>query len=143
MVFGSEAVLPADIAFRAPRVENYKENSDQARLVEVDSLEEELLVTCVRMAKYLDSLCRYYNRNVNNPFFVVGDLVLCKKQKTDGMQSSPHLARVSSSSRRSPDQGPIDYATWMKEMSQTLGTSICLDVSTPEALIPKICTFNI
>jgi hypothetical protein len=42
MVFGSEAVLPADIAFRAPRVENYNEkNSDQARLVEVDSLEEE------------------------------------------------------------------------------------------------------
>ena len=31
MVFGSEAILLADIAFRAPRVENYnEENSDQA-----------------------------------------------------------------------------------------------------------------
>ena len=48
MVFGSESVLPADIAFRAPRVENYnKENSDQAWLVELDSLEEERLVSCV------------------------------------------------------------------------------------------------
>ena len=52
MVFGSEAVLPADVAFRAPRVENYnEENSNQAWLVEVDSLEEERLVTYVRMAK--------------------------------------------------------------------------------------------
>jgi hypothetical protein len=30
MVFGSEAVLPADVAFGAPRVEHYDENSDQA-----------------------------------------------------------------------------------------------------------------
>ena len=31
MVFGSEAILPADIAFQACRVENYnEENSDQA-----------------------------------------------------------------------------------------------------------------
>ena len=79
MVFGSEAVLPADVAFRAPKVENYKENSDLARLVEVDSLEEERLVTCVRTAKYHDNLRRYYNRNVNDRFFVVGDLVLRKK----------------------------------------------------------------
>ena len=92
MVFGSEVVLPAHVAFRAPRVENYnEENFDQARLIEVDSLEEEHLVTCVQMAKYLDNLRRYYNRNVNNRFFVVGDLVLYRKQKIDGMHnlSSP------------------------------------------------------
>jgi hypothetical protein len=56
MVFGSEAVLPADIAFRAPRVENYKENSDQAQLIEVDILEEERLVSCVHTTKYLESM---------------------------------------------------------------------------------------
>ena len=73
-------------------MENYNEkNSDHARLIEVDSLEEECLVTCVRTAKYLDNMRRYYNRNVNDWFFVVGDLVLRKKQKTDGMHklSSP------------------------------------------------------
>ena len=73
-------------------MENYnEENSDQARLVEVDNLEEECLVTCVWMAKYLNGLRRYYNRNVNDRFFVVGDLVLRKKHKTDGMHklSSP------------------------------------------------------
>ena len=92
MVFGSEVVLPADVAFRAPRVENYsEENSDQAQLIDVDSLEEECLVTYVWTTKYLDGLRRYYNRNVNDRFFVVGDLVLCRKQKTNGMHklSSP------------------------------------------------------
>ena len=80
MVFGSEVVLPAHVAFRAPRVENYnKENSNQACLVEVDSLEEEHLVTYVRIAKYLDGLRRYYNRSVNDRFFVVGDLVVRRK----------------------------------------------------------------
>ena len=73
-------------------MENYnKENSDQARLVEVDSLELECLVTYVRTEKYLNGLRRYYNRNVNDRFFVVKDLVLHRKQKTDGMHklSSP------------------------------------------------------
>ena len=57
MVYGSEAVLLADIAFRAPRVENYnEENSDQAWLIELDNLEEERLVLCVWTVKYLDSM---------------------------------------------------------------------------------------
>ena len=57
MVFGSEAVLPADVAFQAPRVENYnEENSDLAQHIKVNSLEEEHLVTYVRMTKYLNGL---------------------------------------------------------------------------------------
>ena len=57
----------------------------------MDSLEEERLVLCVWTVKYLDSMRSYYNRNVNDRFFMVGDLVLRKKQKTDGMHklSSP------------------------------------------------------
>ena len=47
-VFRSEAMLPANVAFRAPRIENYdEENNDQARQDDVDRLEEERLVTCV------------------------------------------------------------------------------------------------
>ena len=57
MVFGSKVVLASDVAFRALRVENYnEENSDQAQLIEVDNLEEEHLVSCVWVAKYLDRL---------------------------------------------------------------------------------------
>jgi hypothetical protein len=73
-------------------MEHYdEEDSNQAWLVDVDRLEEERLVTCVRMAKYLEGLQRYYNHNVQDRFFVVGDLVLNRKQKTEGMHklSSP------------------------------------------------------
>ena len=43
------------------------------------------------MTKYLDNLCRYYNRNVNDRFFTIEDLVHRRKQKTDRMHklSSP------------------------------------------------------
>ena len=58
-------MLPADVAFRAPRIENYdEEKNDQARQDDVDRLKEERLVTCVQTAKYLDSLRKYYNRNI-------------------------------------------------------------------------------
>ena len=80
MVFGSEAILPADVTFRAPTVENYDEaNSVHARADDINRLEEERLVTCVQTAKYLDGLRRYYNCNVNNIFFMVRDLVLHRK----------------------------------------------------------------
>jgi hypothetical protein len=43
------------------------------------------------MVKYLEGLRKYYNRNVHDRSFMVGDLVLHRKQKTDGMHklSSP------------------------------------------------------
>ena len=62
LVYGSEAILPADIAFRAPRVENYdEEQATTVRTEDVDRVEEERLITCVRTAKYLEGLRRYYN----------------------------------------------------------------------------------
>ena len=59
MVFGSETVLPTDVSFRAPRVEHYdEENSDRAQADDINRLEEERLVTCFWMAKYLDGLLK-------------------------------------------------------------------------------------
>ena len=71
LVYVSEAILPADIAFRAPRVEHYDE--EQA------GVEEERLITGVRTAKYLEGLWRYYNHNIKGHSFAVGDLVLLRK----------------------------------------------------------------
>ena len=86
MVYGSEVVLPADIAFRAPRVEHYNEEQAIAiRTEDVDRAKEECLITCIRTAKYLEGLRRYYNRNIKGRSFAVGDLVLRRKQKTEGM----------------------------------------------------------
>ena len=57
MVYGSEAILLADIAFRAPRVENYDEEQATAvRTEDIDRVEEERLITCVHTAKYLEGL---------------------------------------------------------------------------------------
>jgi hypothetical protein len=92
MVYSAEAVLPADIAFRSPRVENFDEDrSNEARELEVNCLEERRLDSCVRTAKYLVVLHRYYNRNVKEHLFVVGDLVLKWKTNQEGMHklSSP------------------------------------------------------
>ena len=45
LVYGSEAILPADIAFRAPRVENYDEEQAVAIWIEdVNRAEEEHLI---------------------------------------------------------------------------------------------------
>ena len=80
MVYGLEAILPADVTFRAPRVESYDEEQAIAvRTEDVDRAEEERLITCVRTAKYLEGLRRYYNRNVKGRSFSVGDLVLRRK----------------------------------------------------------------
>ena len=73
-------------------MENYDEKQVAAIRTEgVDRDEEEHLVTCVCTAKYLEGLRRYYNRNVKGRSFTVGDLVLRKKQKTEGLHklSSP------------------------------------------------------
>ena len=91
-VYGLEAILPMDIAFRAPRVEHY--NEEQAAAVQtedVDRSKEERLITCICIAKYLEGLQRYYNRNIKGRSFVVDNLVLRRKQKTKGMHklSSP------------------------------------------------------
>jgi hypothetical protein len=86
MVFGSKAVLPADIAFQSPRVENHdEERSSEARELEVNYTKEHRLDTCARMAKYLEGLRKYYNHNVKDRFFVVDDLVLRRKQKMEGL----------------------------------------------------------
>jgi hypothetical protein len=80
MVFGSEAVLLADIAFQSPRVESHdEERSSEARELEVNCVEEHCLDTCACMAKYLEGLCSYYNRNIKDRFFMVSDLVLQRK----------------------------------------------------------------
>jgi hypothetical protein len=48
----------------------------EQRELEVNSAEERRLDSCIRTAKYLAVLQRYYNKNVQERFFVVGDLVL-------------------------------------------------------------------
>jgi hypothetical protein len=86
MFYGAEVVLPVDITFRSPHVENFdKDRSDEARELEVNCSEERRLDSCVRIAKYLAVLRRYYNRNVKERLFMVRDLVLKWKTNQEDM----------------------------------------------------------
>ncbi|XP_020400961.1 uncharacterized protein [Zea mays] len=77
MVYGSEAVLPSDLIFGAPRLtfKNIAE-AKATRLKEVDVLEEERLNVVIQSARYQQTLRRYHDKAVRHRSFAVGDLVL-------------------------------------------------------------------
>jgi hypothetical protein len=86
MVYGAEAVLSADIEFRSPRDENYnKDPVTEQQELKVNCVEERRLDSSIRTAKYLAMLRRYYNKNVQEHFFVVDDMVLKWKTNQDGI----------------------------------------------------------
>ena len=77
MVYVSEAVLPSDIAFGAPCIQNYDENEAEAtRCTDINSVEEHCLTASIQHARYEQQLRRYHDRNVHERDFNVGDLVL-------------------------------------------------------------------
>jgi hypothetical protein len=86
LVYGSEAILPADIMWKSPRVEMYDEGeADEARQLELDSVEEARCAALVQSARYLQGIRRYHDRNVKERSFNVGDLVLRRVQDEAGL----------------------------------------------------------
>jgi hypothetical protein len=79
MVYGSEAELPADLKFGAPRLifENITE-AEATRLQDADILGEERLNTMIQSARYQQTLRRYHDKAIRHRAFAVGDLVLCR-----------------------------------------------------------------
>jgi hypothetical protein len=77
MVYGSEAVLSADLIFGAPRLtfESIVE-AEATRIEDIDVLEEERLNTVIQLARYQQTLRRYHDKVVRHRSFAVGDLVL-------------------------------------------------------------------
>ena len=77
MVYGSEAVLPVDLIFGAPRLtfESIAE-AEATRLEDIDVLEEERLNVVIQSARYQQTLRRYHDKAVRHRSFAVGDLVL-------------------------------------------------------------------
>jgi hypothetical protein len=92
LVYGSEVVLPTDVAFGAPRIQFYEEGeAEQTRRVDLDSLKEQRLAAVMKQARHDQQLRRYHDRNIKEISFNIGDLVLRRIQKTDGTHklSSP------------------------------------------------------
>jgi hypothetical protein len=77
MVYGSEAVLLADLAFGAPRLtfENIAE-AEATRLEEIDVLEEKRLNMVIQSARYQQTLRHDQDKVVPHRAFAVGHLVL-------------------------------------------------------------------
>jgi hypothetical protein len=77
MVYGSEAVLPADLKFGAPRLifESIAEVED-TRLENIDVLEKERLNAIIQSARYQQTLRRYHDKAVHQRSFSVEDLIL-------------------------------------------------------------------
>jgi transposase InsO family protein len=91
LVYGSEAILPVDVMWDSPAVEQYDEGiSEDSRRVDIDGLEEARCATLVQSARYLEGIRCYHDRNVKERSFNVGDLVH-RIQNTEGLHklSSP------------------------------------------------------
>jgi hypothetical protein len=83
---GSEAVLPTDVAFGAPRIQHYEEGTaEETRKVNLDSIEEHRVTALMRHTRYEQQRRRYHDCNVQERPFNMGDLVLRCIQSTKGM----------------------------------------------------------
>jgi hypothetical protein len=77
LVYSSEAILPADVMWDSPVVEQYDEGiSEESRCVDIDGLEEARCVALVQSARYLEGIRRYHDHNIKEHSFNFGDLVL-------------------------------------------------------------------
>jgi hypothetical protein len=143
--YGSEVVLPTDVAFGAPRIQFYKEREAEQTCVDLDSLEEQRLAAIMRQARHDQQLRRYHDRNVKETSFDIGDLVLWRIQKTDGMHklSSPWEG-LSSLLKLSAHRLTVCNGAMEKEC-QTLGTWSIYDDSIHSSFfqpcIYVLCTF--
>ena len=89
MVYGSEAILPTNIAFGAPRTQNYDQGEvETTRRIYLDLAEEHRLTAALQHARYEQQLRRYHDKNVQQRNFNIGDLVLSRIQSPGGKLTS-------------------------------------------------------
>ena len=78
-------MLPADLLWCALRLEYYsKEETEKNREIDVDLAEEVRVAALIQSARYLQSLRKYHDRNVQERSFNIEDLVLRRIQNTSG-----------------------------------------------------------
>jgi hypothetical protein len=90
LVHGTEAVLPVEVTYEAPRVIAYDETtSTEALQDDVDALDEARDKALERATQYQQSLRSYHSSRVRPRSFMVGDLVLRLRQDSHGKLESP------------------------------------------------------
>ncbi|XP_034592676.1 uncharacterized protein [Setaria viridis] len=77
MVYSTEAILPSDVAFGAPRIQYYEEGEmEKSQRLDIDSLEEHRVAALIQHAHHKQQIRCYHNRNVKELSFNIGDSVL-------------------------------------------------------------------
>jgi hypothetical protein len=72
--------------WKSPKVEMYNEGEvDEARQLELDSIKEARCTALVQLARYLQGIWRYHNRNMRERSFNIDDLVLRRIQDESGL----------------------------------------------------------
>ncbi|XP_039841737.1 uncharacterized protein LOC120702026 [Panicum virgatum] len=90
MVYGSEAILPTDMAIGASHTQNYDQGEAKTtQRTDLDSAEEHRLTAALQHARYEQQLRRYHDKNVQQHDFNVGNLVLRRVQSPEE-NSHPH-----------------------------------------------------
>jgi len=86
LVYGLEAIFPADIMWKFPRIETYQEGEvDEARQLELDSIEEIRCNAITQSTRYLQGVRCYHDRNIQQRSFNIGDMVLRRIQDETGL----------------------------------------------------------
>jgi hypothetical protein len=130
LVHGSEAILPTDVMWESLAVEQCDEGiSEDSRRIDIDGLEEARCAALIQLARYLEGIRRYHDRNVKERSFNVGDLVLHRIQNTKG------LHKLSS-----PWEGPFTVAMVTRRGSYRLQTLEGDDISNSWN-VDQLCRF--
>jgi hypothetical protein len=86
IVYGSEAILPADMIWKSPQQEMFeKGKADTARHLKLDSAEQIRCNVLLQSARYLQGVRRYHDRNIQRRSFNVGDMILRRIQDATGL----------------------------------------------------------
>ncbi|KAG7583595.1 Ribonuclease H-like superfamily [Arabidopsis suecica] len=97
LVYGMEAVIPAEIYVPSPRrIENPRNEAANSELMVdvIDTIEERRNRAFIRMQNYQNAAARYYNSNVRNRHFDVGTLVLRKVQQNTTEEGAGKLSII-------------------------------------------------
>ena len=72
--------------WQSSRAKMYEEGeADNTRRLELDSVEEERCSALVQLARYLQGVRGYHDRNVQQRSFSIGDMILHRTQNEEGL----------------------------------------------------------
>jgi hypothetical protein len=114
--------------------------ADEARQLELDSVKEARCTALVQLARYLQGIRRYHDRNMRERSFSIGDLVLRRIQDEFGLHKLNSRWEGSFIVKQVTRPGRINYNTPRAKMSRILGIFRTCASSTHEEACGDSCS---